>query len=132
MTNEDFKAALHNDLKKARDQKTGQRLSRIQVAERMSALANEIISTATLNNWTSDSHKKRNMPARYLSFFVQATGGQSRALNLIVKSSGLLCLPGIVALEAQKALLKAAIKNLNLKIRAASKLHRNLKVKYIG
>jgi len=66
----------------------------------MTDLLGEEISLSTINNWTATSHP-HEMPLSYLPAFIQATGGQRRAAEVISKHSGLYLLPGPDALRAE-------------------------------
>jgi hypothetical protein len=95
----EFKAALSDDLRHARDE-YGREISRAQVAARMTDLLGEEISVSMLNNWTATSHP-HNIPANYLPAFVKATGGQKEAIEVLSRHSGLFMLPGPEALRAE-------------------------------
>ena len=95
----EFKAALKEDLDCSVGIR-GERLSRTQVADRMSELAGEQITLDMINNWTAPSHD-HGMRAWLLPAFVIATGGQRRAAECISRHSGLFMLPGPEALRAE-------------------------------
>ena len=108
----EFKAAVTEDLKYAVGP-TGEKLSRIQVAERMTELASpdSEITKNILDNWTAPSHP-HSMPAWLISAFVVATGGQRRAFEVLSRHSGLFALPGPEALRAEIQQIDEKIKRL--------------------
>src|SRR5512133_1149335 len=77
----EVKLALSEDLRHAVDE-GNKELSRAEVAARMTDLTGEEITLTTLNNWTATSHP-HEMPLSYLPAFMQATGGQRRASEVI-------------------------------------------------
>ena len=114
-----FRIALSQDIKHAQDPQ-GRDLSRAQVAARMTDLLGldadgKEITVSMLNNWTAESHDNHRMPAVYVPALVLATGGQSRAFEVLTAAAGLFALPGEDALRAeirlQDEIIKKATKN---------------------
>ena len=95
----EFCAALKADMEYARDE-NGRPLSRAQIAERMSKFLGVRITEGMTYNWTAPSHP-HSLPAKYFHAFVQATGGQRRAVEVFSKHSNLYLQPGEEALRSE-------------------------------
>lgn len=60
-------------------------MHRREIAEGMTAILGEIVTVASLNNWTAKSHVKHRFPIEYLPAFVAVTG-QKRALFFFIET----------------------------------------------
>ena len=104
-----FRRALTADIKRARDIKTGKKLTRREVASRMTNILRVDVNPSMINNWTAISHKKHHMPAEYLPAFAQATGGQ-RALSKLVSMCGYCMTSHVQSLKMEIEKLRSGIK----------------------
>ncbi len=93
-----LKAALAEDLRHAQDDH-GREISRAAIAARMSDALGKRITDTMIDNWTAPSHK-HYMPLHFLPAWVDATGRQMNAAELISRCSGFYLLPGPEALRA--------------------------------
>lgn len=96
----ELRAAISEDLKNAKGP-SGVGISRYEVACRMSEMVGREITASMLYNWTSESHSENNFPLKYFPVFVIATGGQKRAVEVLVRKCGLVALPAPTALRAE-------------------------------
>ncbi|GAB4485909.1 MAG: hypothetical protein OHK006_12830 [Thermodesulfovibrionales bacterium] len=79
-----IRRAIADDIKHARN-KEGRKMHRREIAEGMTAILGEIVTVASLNNWTAKSHVKHRFPIEYLPAFVAVTG-QKRALFFFIET----------------------------------------------
>ena len=88
-----FRAAISDALKECR-------LSRYQVAARMSELVGYEITKTMLDSWTATSKDNHRFPVIFLPAFCEATG-QTEPLKMLGRPVGVFILPGPEALRAE-------------------------------
>jgi len=76
------------------------RLSRWEIAGRMSMLLNREITKYQLDSWTAESKEQHRFPAEYLPAFCQAVGSYE-PLRFLAEKAGVFVLPGPEALRAE-------------------------------
>jgi len=96
----EFRTAISEDLRFAKNPITGREFSRYEVAGRMSDFLGIEVTASMLYNFTAESHDGHRFPGAWMPAFVYGTGGQRRALEIMVRHSGLFALPGPAALRA--------------------------------
>jgi len=87
------------------------RLSRWEIAGRMSMLLNREITKYQLDSWTAESKEQHRFPAEYLPAFCEAAGSHE-PLRYLAEKAGVFVLPGPEALRAEIKKIEEEIRGL--------------------
>jgi hypothetical protein len=88
------------------------RLSRWEIAGRMSALLNIEVTKFRLDSWTAESKEYHRFPAEYLPAFCQVVGSY-QPLEFLAEKAGVFVVPGQEALRAEIQKIESEIKELH-------------------
>lgn len=94
------------------------KFSRDEIADRMSQITGDRISTTMLNSWTAESKKLHRFPAQYISAFCHAVGSDG-----LIRRLARAC--GKVAIDRHDGLLLKRYRN-ELRISQLKKQNRKL------
>ena len=89
------------------------RLSRWEIAGRMSALLDAEVTKYQLDSWTAESKESWRFPAEYLPAFCEAVGSHE-PLRLLAEKCDVFVLPGAEALRAEIQKIDEEVKALHV------------------
>jgi len=121
----EFKTAMTEDIKYAVDE-TGKELTRWEITARMSNILNKEVTWHMINNWTAPSHDGHMPDLDEMVAFIIATGGQRRALTVLLKPTGIFPLPSPQALGSEAHRIDESISSLKKEKRTIVNLKRQL------